>query len=124
VKKIITIILQILFIHIFLFLGSAVKAIVPIPIPSAMVGLLLLFLSLLLGIVKLEWVEQGGNWLLAELLLFFVPSAVGIVNYDEMLSWQGFMSVLLIGLSTFIVIGSTAFIAEKLNNWKEREVLK
>lgn len=123
-KKIITIILQILFIHIFLFLGSAVKAIIPIPIPSAMVGLLLLFLSLLLGIVKLEWVEQGGNWLLAELLLFFVPSAVGIVNYDEMLSWQGFMSVLLIGLSTFIVIGSTAFIAEKLNNWKEREVLK
>ena len=123
-KKIITIILQILFIHIFLFLGSAVKAIVPIPIPAAMVGLLLLFLSLLLGIVKLEWVEQGGNWLLAELLLFFVPSAVGIVNYDEMLSWQGFMSVLLIGLSTFIVIGSTAFIAEKLNNWKEREVLK
>jgi holin-like protein len=124
VKKIITIILQILFIHIFLFLGSAVKAIVPIPIPAAMVGLLLLFLSLLLGIVKLEWVEQGGNWLLAELLLFFVPSAVGIVNYEEMLSWQGFISVLLIGLSTFIVIGSTAFIAEKLNNWKEREVLK
>jgi holin-like protein len=124
VKKIITIILGVLFFHIFLFLGSAVKVIVPIPIPSAMVGLLLLFLSLLLGIVKLEWVEQGGNWLLAELLLFFVPSAVGIVNYDEMLSWQGFMSVLLIGLSTFIVIGSTAFIAEKLNNWKEREVLK
>jgi holin-like protein len=124
VKKIITIILQILFIHIFLFLGSAVKAIVPIPIPSAMVGLLLLFLSLLLGVVKLEWVEQGGNWLLAELLLFFIPSAVGIVNYDDMLNWQGFMSVLLIGLSTFIVIGSTAFIAEKLNNWKEREVLK
>ena len=123
-KKIITIILQILFIHIFLFLGSAVKAIVPIPIPAAMVGLLLLFLSLLLGIVKLEWVEQGGNWLLAELLLFFIPSAVGIVNYEEMLSWQGFISVLLIGLSTFIVIGSTAFIAEKLNNWKEREVLK
>ena len=123
-KKIITIILQILFIHIFLFLGSAVKAIIPIPIPSAMVGLLLLFLSLLLGIIKLEWVEQGGNWLLAELLLFFIPSAVGIVNYDDMLSWQGFMSVLLIGLSTFIVIGSTAFIAEKLNNWKEREVLK
>ena len=123
-KKIITIILQILFIHIFLFLGSAVKAIVPIPIPAAMVGLLLLFLSLLLGIVKLEWVEQGGNWLLAELLLFFIPSAVGIVNYEEMLSWQGFKSVLLIGLSTFIVIGSTAFIAEKLNNWKEREVLK
>ena len=74
--KIITIIVQILFIYIFLFLGSGVKAVVPIPIPASMVGLLLLLFSLLLGIVKLEWIEQGGNWLLAELLLFFIPSSV------------------------------------------------
>jgi holin-like protein len=122
--KIMTIIVQILFIHVFLFLGSAVKAVVPLPIPASMVGLLFLLISLLLGIVKLEWIEQGGNWLLAELLLFFIPSAVGIVNYDELLSWQGVESVLLIGLSTFIVIGSTAFIAEKVNNRKERELSK
>lgn len=87
-----------------------------------MVGLLLLFLALWLKIVKLEWVEQGGNWLLAELLLLFIPSAVGIVNYEEMLSLQGLKSVLLVGLSTFIVISCTAFIAEKLNNWKAREM--
>jgi holin-like protein len=122
--KIMTIIVQILFIHVFLFLGSAVKAVVPLPIPASMVGLLFLLISLLLGIVKLEWIEQGGNWLLAELLLFFIPSAVGIVNYDELLSWQGVESVLLIGLSTFIVIGSTAFIAEKVNNRKVRELSK
>jgi holin-like protein len=122
--KIMTIIVQILFIHVFLFLGSAVKAVVPLPIPASMVGLLLLLISLLLGIVKLEWIEQGGNWLLAELLLFFIPSAVGIVNYDELLSWQGVESILLIGLSTFIVIGSTAFIAEKVNNRKARELSK
>ena len=96
--KIMTIIVQILFIHLFLFLGSAVKAVAPLPIPALMVGLLLLLASLLLGIVKLEWIEQGGNWLLAELLLFFIPSAVGIVNYDELLSWQGVESILLIGL--------------------------
>ena len=114
--KIITIIVQILFIYIFLFLGSGVKAVVPIPIPASMVGLLLL----LLGIVKLEWIEQGGNWLLAELLLFFIPSAVGIINYDELLSWQGIGSILMVGVSTFIVISSTAFISEKVNNWKVR----
>lgn len=123
-KKIITIMVQILFIHVFLILGSVVKAVVPLPIPASMVGLLLLFIALWIGIVKLEWVEQGGNWLLAELLLFFVPSAVGIVNYDEMLSWQGFKSILLVGISTFIVISATAFIAERLNNWKVREISK
>ncbi|WP_394231673.1 CidA/LrgA family protein [Niallia oryzisoli] len=119
--KIMTIIVQILFIHVFLFLGSMLKAVFPVPIPASMVGLLLLLAALLLKIVKLEWIEQGGNWLLAELLLFFIPSAVGIVNYDELLSWQGIESVLLVGLSTFIVISSTAFIAEKVNNWKVRE---
>jgi holin-like protein len=122
--KIFTITVQILFIYIFLFLGTAVKAILPIPIPASMVGLLLLLLSLLLGIVKLEWIEQGGNWLLAELLLFFIPSAVGIINYNELFSLQGIGSILMVGVSTFIVISSTAFISEKVNNWKVRETSK
>ncbi|WP_071394539.1 CidA/LrgA family protein [Bacillus tuaregi] len=119
--KAMTIMLQILFIHLFLLLGSLIKSVFPIPIPASMVGLLLLLAALMLKIVKLGWIEQGGNWLLAELLLFFIPSAVGIVNYDELFSWQGIESVLLVGLSTFIVIGTTAYIAEKINNWKVRE---
>jgi holin-like protein len=121
--KIGIIILQILFIHVFLFLGAAVKQAISLPIPASMIGLFILFIALAFKIVKLEWVEQGANWLLAELLLFFVPSAVGIVNYDEMLSWQGIESVLLIGLSTFIVMGATAFISEKLNNRNRSETL-
>lgn len=120
-KKVLLVMIQILFIHVFLFLGMAVKFIFPLPIPASMVGLLILLLALMLGIVKLEWVEQGGNWLLAELLLFFIPSAVGIVNYDEMMSWQGVESILLIGFSTFIVIGTTAFMSEKISKWKEVE---
>ncbi|WP_077624602.1 CidA/LrgA family protein [Sediminibacillus massiliensis] len=120
--KVLTILLQILFIHIFLLLGAGVKALISIPIPASMIGLVFLFLSLRLGIVKLEWVEQGGNWLLAELLLFFVPSAVGIVNYDEILSWQGIEMLLLIGISTFIVMGSTAYIADKFSKKNGSEV--
>jgi holin-like protein len=122
--KLITIMIQILFIYLFLFLGTVVKAIVSLPIPASMIGLLLLLFALKLGIVKLKWIEQGGNWLLAELMLFFVPSAVGIVNYDEMLSWQGFETILLIGISTFIVIASTAYIAEKINNRKRKELTR
>lgn len=122
--KLITIMIQILFIYLFLFLGTTVKAIVSLPIPASMIGLLLLLFALKLGIVKLKWIEQGGNWLLAELMLFFVPSAVGIVNYDEMLSWRGFETILLIGISTFIVIASTAYIAEKINNRKRKELTR
>lgn len=86
-----------------------------------MFGLFVLFLALYFKIVKLDWVEKGANWLLAELLLFFIPSAVGIVNYDEILSVQGVEIVVLIGLSTIIVMGMTALIADKITGLKRGE---
>jgi holin-like protein len=121
--KLIKIILQIAFIHLFLFLGMAIKSVVNGPIPASMIGLILLFLALKLKIIKLEWIEQGGKWLLAELLLFFVPSAVGIVNYKEVLGWQGVETVVLIIFSTIIVMGTTAFVSEKLYNRKRIDAL-
>ncbi|OIK09654.1 holin-like protein [Bacillus sp. OV322] len=119
--KLITIIIQILILHIFLYLGAGIKHFIHIPVPASMIGLILLFAALMLKIIKLEWIEKGGNWLLAELLLFFIPSAVGIVNYDEILSLQGIKALLLIGVSTFIVMGATAFTAEKISNKKRSE---
>ncbi|WP_066383608.1 CidA/LrgA family protein [Neobacillus mesonae] len=113
------IIIQVLIIYVFLFLGAAVKEVVPLPIPASMFGLCLLFLALFLKIIKLEWVEKGANWLMAELLLFFIPSAVGIVNYDEIISLQGAEIVMLIGISTMTVVGMTAVIAEIMMRRKE-----
>lgn len=110
--KIVTILIQILLIHVFLFLAIALQQLFSIPLPASMIGLVLLFLALLLKIIKLEWVEQGANWLMAELLLFFIPSAVGIVNYNEIASWQGVEMIFIIGISTFIVMSITAFIAD------------
>ncbi|MDQ0971094.1 holin-like protein [Neobacillus niacini] len=119
--KLTVIVLQVLFIHVFLFLGAALKEVIPRPIPGSMFGLILLFLALYFRIVKLEWVEKGAKWLMAELLLFFVPSAVGIVNYDDILSLQGAEIVLLIGISTVIVLGMTALAAERITGRKRGE---
>ena len=110
--KIVTILIQIIFIHVFLLLAVVIKSLFSLPLPASMIGLVLLFLALFLKIIKLEWVEQGANWLMAELLLFFIPSAVGIVNYNEIASWQGVEVVLIIGVSTFIVMSLTAVIAD------------
>ena len=119
-KNILIIAGQILFLHIFLFIGIAIKLIVTIPIPASMIGLIVLFVALKLKLVKVEWVEKGAAWLLAELLLFFIPSAVGIVNYNEILNIKGIETVLLIAICTFIVMGATGFTAEKIYNRKRR----
>lgn len=115
------IILQVCFLYIFFFLGTALKQMIPLPIPASMFGLFLLFLALCCKVIKLEWVEQGAKWLLAELLLFFVPSAVGIVNYQQIISIQGVEIVLLIAFSTMIVMGMTALTAEKISVRKRSE---
>lgn len=65
--------------------------------------------------------RKGAKWLMAELLLFFVPSAIGIVNYDDILSLQGAEIVLLIGISTVIVLGMTALVAERITDRKRGE---
>lgn len=108
------IIIQVLFLHVFLFLGVVLKQVIPLPIPASMLGLGLLFLALSCHIIKIEWVEQGATWLMAELLLFFIPSAVGIVNYQQIISMQGVEIVVLIAVSTMIVMGMTALTAEKI----------
>jgi len=110
--KLVTIFIQILFISLFFVLGAGVKEIFSIPLPASMIGLGFLLLALFTGVVKLEWIDKGANFLLAELLLFFIPSAVGIVNYDEIMSWQGLELVLIIAVSTFIVMAATAFTAD------------
>lgn len=115
------IILQVCFLHVFFLLGTALKQIIPLPIPASMFGLFLLFLALCCKVIKLKWVEQGAKWLMAELLLFFIPSAVGIVNYQQIISIQGVEIVLLITISTMIVMGMTALTAEKISARKRSE---
>jgi holin-like protein len=115
------IILQVCFLYVFFFLGTALKQIIPLPIPASIFGLFLLFLALCCKVIKLKWVEQGSKWLMAELLLFFVPSAVGIVNYQQIISIQGVEIVLLIAFSTMIVMGMTALTAEKISVRKRSE---
>jgi len=113
VRKIGIIILQIGLIQLFLFVGIGLKELLSIPLPATIIGLILLFLSLHFRLVKLEWVEQGGRWLMAELLLFFIPSTIGIINYRELMSVDGLWMLVIIFISTMIVLGITGFIVQR-----------
>ncbi len=38
---------------------------------------------------RFSWVRAGARWLLAEMLLFFVPAVVAVVNYAHLLLVDG-----------------------------------
>ncbi|MCL6631784.1 MAG: CidA/LrgA family protein [Alicyclobacillus herbarius] len=83
-----------------------------IPLPGSIFGCLLLFALLCLRVVPVAWLEQGANWLLAQLLLFFVPSAVGIIQYKHLMWTEGGRLLAVIGLGTVLVMAVTGLIAE------------
>ena len=61
-------------------MGEILYAVLPLPIPASVYGLILLLLALRLGIVKLEQVKEVGLFLTGIFPLLFVPAAAGVME--------------------------------------------
>ena len=69
--------------------GEAVVAALDVPVPGAVVGMLLLLAVLVLrGRAAPEPVARAGDTLLGNLGLLFVPAGVGVVQYGGLLAAQ------------------------------------
>lgn len=88
------------------------------PIPGSIVGMLLLFILLQTKVIRLSWIEIGASWLLAELLLFFIPSAVGVMDYLPLLEHDGMSILFIVLLGTFIVMAVTGLVATFISKRK------
>ncbi|GGG19702.1 CidA/LrgA family protein [Paenibacillus aceti] len=93
-----------------------------LPIPGTILGIIVLFILLKTNVIKLSWIEQGANWLLAELLLFFIPAAVGVMNYMSLLEHDGVRILLVVISSTVVVMASSGLVATRISKRKEHRV--
>ena len=64
----------------FCFAGEVLHAVLPLPVPASVYGLLLLLLALCFGIVRPEQVRETGLFLTGILPLLFVPAAAGVME--------------------------------------------
>lgn len=74
---------QFMIILLFSLLGETLKYVLPLPIPSSIYGMILLFVSLMTGIIKLDQVENVGKLLIEIMPIMFIPAGVKI-----MASWS------------------------------------
>ncbi len=65
----------------FTFLGQLLTALIPLPIPPAIYGIVLLFLALCLGIVKTEHIADTANFLISFMPFFLVTPTVNLLRY-------------------------------------------
>lgn len=102
-------------------LGNALGTWLHLPaIPGSLLGLVLLYGALHLRWVPLRLVEDGADWLLKHQLLFFVPSAVGILQYTGLLRAAGWRIFTVIGASTVVVMAATGFTIDGLHRIQEK----
>ena len=85
-----------------------------LPLPANLTGMLLLLVCILLGVVKAQWFSAGARWLLAEMLLFFVPAVVAVVNYQDLLLQEGWRIMVVLVISTVLVLGTTALVVDRV----------
>lgn len=109
-KRIALIVTQIIGLAIIAGIGNMITELLHLPLPGTLVGMILLFVLLLTGAVKLEWFEQGAAVLIGELLLFFIPSAIGIIQYSQLFGSTGAMLLGVIVTSIITLLASVTVI--------------
>ena len=100
--------LQILFILTFWLAGEAIVHASGLMIPGAIVGLFIVLTLLASKRLSIWTVRRGAQWFLGEMLLFFVPAVLAVLDHPEFLGLLGLKILAVIAVSTLIVMVVTA----------------
>lgn len=111
-------ILQIGIIFAFLALGELIVWLTGVPIPSSVIGMLLLATSLQLGWIKERQIKQVSDFLVRNLGFFFVPAGVSVMLYFDIFreQWLPITAATVIStLIVFIVTGQIHQITRRIS---------
>ena len=93
-------------------IGEILKSVLPFPIPASIYGMVLMFVLLLTGVIKLDQVRDAGKFLIEIMPVMFIPAGVGLMS-----SWSVLQPVLLpvsviTVITIFTVMGATGLVSQ------------
>ncbi|QNU68173.1 CidA/LrgA family protein [Ruminiclostridium herbifermentans] len=105
---------QFLIILIICVVGEVLNRVVHIPLPGSIIGMILLFICLLFGLIKLEMIEEISKFLLDHLAFFFIPAGVGLIAYAGIIK-ENLLPILVICFATtFLVMVITGWTVQAI----------
>ena len=98
----------------FSFAGEAIHALLPLPIPASVYGIVALFAALEFKWVKVSHVREVSTFLIAAMPVMFIPAAVGLIDSWPYIAghWLAYVAVTII--STFTVMGTAGWITQRM----------
>ncbi|QRN48808.1 antiholin-like murein hydrolase modulator LrgA [Macrococcoides bohemicum] len=112
---------QAIVISVILLISKIIESFMPIPMPASVIGLVLLFICLSTGIVKLGQVERVGTALTDNIGLLFVPAGISVVKSLGLISEHPFLIIGLIFISTLLLLLCTGFFSQMIVMTTERK---
>jgi holin-like protein len=84
------------------------------PIPGGVLGLILFFLALSFGVIKLKWVERTAGIMVSHMVLLFVPLGVALIEMGPVLKRQALAISVSLVVSWAAVVVTTGLLGRWL----------
>ncbi len=95
------------------FAGELLWMLLPLPIPASIYGMLLMLAVLMTGVIRLDEVEQAGDFLIEIMPILFVPAAVGLMD-----AWNELRPILLaVSVITVVVTVMVMAVTGTVTQW-------
>lgn len=112
---------QFAIILLFSFLGELLQALIPLPIPSAVYGMLLLLLALATGIVKEDKIADASSFLISVIPLLFVAPVAKLLQFWEVIGPNALSICIIMVASTLVVFAVSGLVTKYLQKRKEKK---
>lgn len=119
-KKALRLLVELAILCALFLLGGRLATWLGWPIPGGVMGLALLLLLFASGVLQPAMLQLGAGWLMAEMLLFFIPALMSLLDYGALIRDEGWRILLVIAVSTLMVMVVTALTVELVCRWRLR----
>lgn len=105
-----------------LALGEFIVFLTGIPLPSSIIGMLLLTFFLKTKVLRLEWVQGLANFLVDNIGFFFVPPGVAVMLYFDVIKAEVVPIVVATVISTVLVLAVTGWVHQLYGKAVRRDI--
>ena len=99
--------LQLALVLAFWLAGQAMVVVMRLPVPGGVIGMLVVLLLLATRRLSVLSIRRGAEWLITDMVLFFVPAVLAVLDHRELLGIVGLKVFAVILGSTLAVMGVT-----------------
>lgn len=95
------------------FAGELLKYMLPLPVPASIYGMVIMFIGLMTGFIRLDAVKDTGKFLIEIMPVMFIPAGVGLMS-----SWSVLKPLLVpVCIITVVTIITVMGAAGRSSQW-------